>query len=106
MKRPEFWVEKKGDPCDAGRQSLQKTEPLFSDRKLIAGEARNIAAWPRQACNKVLIYGIADTHEHDRYGLGRLPQCGDARRSDGNYHVWRFANQLRRVGPDARGVTA
>src|SRR5215472_17589388 len=106
MKRPEVWVEKKSDPCDVRCQSLEKTEPLFSERKLKPGEARDIATRPRQACNKALADRIADTYEHDRYGVSRLPQCGDARRSDGKYHVRRCADQLRRVGLDACSVGA
>src|SRR6516164_2057502 len=106
MKRPEFWVEQKSDPCDARCQSLEKTEPLFSERKLKPGEARDIAARPRKACNKALADRIADSHEHDRYGVSHLPQCDDARRSDGKYHLWRCADKLRRVGLDACGVGA
>src|SRR5262249_20756976 len=102
----EVGVENIGDPCDARCQFLEKTDPLLSEREHEPREARDIAARPGQTCNKALADWIADGHKYDRYGVGRLPQCRDSRRSNGKCHVRRFADQLGCVGLDARGVGA
>src|SRR5262244_2006516 len=101
MHRSDFRVVKKSDPGDARRQFLEKLEPLSSERELKRGEARDIAARPRQACNEALADRIADTCENDRYRPCRLLQRRDTRRSDGEYHVRQCADQFRRARPYA-----
>src|SRR5262249_47188430 len=44
-----YRVEQEGDPGDVRRDLLEQLQPLAGHRRLNAGEAGDVAAWPRKA---------------------------------------------------------
>ena len=55
------------DSGDLGRSLLEHLKPLATQRRLVTGETRDIAAGVSQTSNKAAADRIADTDEHDRY---------------------------------------
>jgi hypothetical protein len=59
-------MKEDGGMINAGRELLERLEPLAAHLRLEIGETRDIAAGPRQACYKAAANGIGNIHENDR----------------------------------------
>ena len=83
------------------RDLAQQFKPLAADRGLEIGEAGDVAAGPREACDQAARDRVAVSHEHDRHGRRRVAQRGDCRRAARQDRVGRLRHQRGGLGAHA-----
>src|SRR4029453_8519156 len=88
------------------RDLLEQLQPFDADSKLKRGKSGDIAAGPRQACDKAAADRIDDIHEYDRQITRAIEQRSNGRKAAGKDDVRCEPYQFRGVATNAIGIAS